>query len=53
MDALYDYVLAQVTEYITEIQDRAPEDGEPEQVASAVCCMAYDFISTKVSNALS
>lgn len=53
MDFLSQYVMDQVTEYITQAQEREPDEGEVERVADAVHRLAFDFIATQISNALS
>ena len=53
MDNFHNYVLSQVTEYITEIQKRDVDEAESIAVADTVYALACNFIATQISNALS
>lgn len=53
MDDLERYVRKEATDWIQQVQERAPEPGEIDQVTAAVTRLADDFIGTQILNALS
>lgn len=53
MDNLHNYVLDQVTEYITEIQERDVNEAEAIAVTDTVYALACNFIATQIINASS
>ena len=53
MNDLERYIRQEVNDWIQEVQERAPEPGEIDEVTAAVTRLADDFIGTKILNILS